>query len=532
MSTAGNQSRSCVRRWGFRLAAVLLGLLLLGLAEGLCVLAGWGAPSLADDPFVGFAAVHPLFELNADGTEYAVPASRRKFFAAESFAAQKPAGSRRVFCLGGSTVQGRPYSIPTAFSTWLELALNELDPQQAWDVINCGGISYASYRLVPILQECLTHQPDLIVLCTGHNEFLEDRTYGDVRRSPWLAAPSIQWWSRSRLVTLARGWWERGLAEPAGLRSVNSATAGAGTERRTILPADAAPRLDYRRGLEAYHRDEAWRAGVVLHFDQNVRRMVRLARSACVPLVLMQPASNLGQQPPFKSEHRAGLTPAELSRWEQVVQEARDAYRSDLPRAIGRLRQALEIDDQYALTYYELGRCLESRRELGAARAAFVKARDLDICPLRLLSEQERALRQIADEFGLPFVNMHTLLEAETSTGILGDYWLVDHIHPSVRGHQLVAGALVEQLAALDLLTISDDWRTDVEPVWQRHLEAIDVLYFLQGQRTLESLRGWTRGEAEEIRTPEARAPGVEAEEESVPLQDPGPAGAATEPAP
>ena len=44
-------------------------------------------------------------------------------------------------------------------------------------MINCGGVSYASYRLGPILDEVLGYEPDLIMLYTGHNEFLEARTY-------------------------------------------------------------------------------------------------------------------------------------------------------------------------------------------------------------------------------------------------------------------------------------------------------------------------------------------------------------------
>ena len=63
--------------------------------------------------------------------------------------------------LGGSTVQGRPFSIETAFSTWLELSLTAADPSRIWQVVNCGGVSYASYRLAPIVDESSCYKPDL-----------------------------------------------------------------------------------------------------------------------------------------------------------------------------------------------------------------------------------------------------------------------------------------------------------------------------------------------------------------------------------
>ena len=162
------------RRWSLRLAAIGLGVLPFLLGELLCIACGWGRTADYDDPFVGFQSVHPLFVLNDDGDRYEIPPSRYRFFAPDSFPETKSPDEFRVFCLGGSTVQGHPYSLETSFTSFLEIALHEADPARRWRVVNCGGISYASYRLLPILHECLQHDPDLIILCTGHNEFLED----------------------------------------------------------------------------------------------------------------------------------------------------------------------------------------------------------------------------------------------------------------------------------------------------------------------------------------------------------------------
>ena len=80
---------------------------------------------------------------------------------------------------------GRPYTVETAFSSWLQLFLQYADPSKKWEVVNCGGVSYASYRLVPILEEVLeNYTPDLVILYTGQNEFLEDRTYAHLKNLP------------------------------------------------------------------------------------------------------------------------------------------------------------------------------------------------------------------------------------------------------------------------------------------------------------------------------------------------------------
>ena len=44
-------------------------------------------------------------------------------------------------------------------------------------MINAGGISYASYRVAVVIKELARYEPDLFIIYTGHNEFLEERTY-------------------------------------------------------------------------------------------------------------------------------------------------------------------------------------------------------------------------------------------------------------------------------------------------------------------------------------------------------------------
>ena len=161
------------RRWMFRLAAILIGLSPFLLLEVVFRVADIGRQRELGDPYIGFSAIHPLFELNAAGDCYEVAASRQEFFRPDRFLASKPQDEFRVFCLGGSTVQGRPFAIETSFTTWLELSLQAAAPNTKWRVVNCGGVSYASYRLAPIMEEILAYEPDLIILYTGHNEFLE-----------------------------------------------------------------------------------------------------------------------------------------------------------------------------------------------------------------------------------------------------------------------------------------------------------------------------------------------------------------------
>jgi len=479
--------RSRRHRWMRRMLALAFGIGIVVSAEVTCRLAGWGDPRLREDPSVGFACTRPLFRKDTDASLYRVAGTRLEYFARETFPIEKGPKTRRIFCLGGSTVQGRPWSIATSFTTWLEIALNIVDPSVEWDVINCGGISYASYRLVPILEECLAYEPDLVILCTGHNEFLEDRSYPATVRSPLL-----HWSSNVRLVNLARKIVDRW----------RSGTENVGNPERTELPIETEPILNFHGGLAVYHRDDAWREGVVEHFGINLRRMAAMCHSAGVPLLLVQPASNLRDSPPFKWEPPAAWEQSRIEEWGELITRGRELREQQPEKALHVFEQALEMDAANPLTHYELGLTHRQLRDSAAARESFVAARDRDVCPLRMISPLEQQMRTVAGEWDLPLLDMHALLEAESRDEILGDDWLVDHIHPSVEGHQLVARGLVDwldRLAVIDMAgdTVTGHWVQRIQAGFRTHLESLDSAYFIRGQRMLEGLRTWSEGRAD-----------------------------------
>ena len=484
-TTDGGLSRR--RLWGFRLAAVALGLSVFVMTEGVCFLFDWGRPADHDDPFVGFSAIHPLFALNRDRDRYEIARSRRQFFAAESFPAHKSPRTLRVFCLGGSTVQGRPFSRQTSFTTWLQLNLTAADSSRNWEIVNCGGISYASYRLVPILQECLEYEPDLFIICTGHNEFLEERTYGPIKHVSPAYRTVQETVGRLRTYQLLR----------AAMLTSLGRNPQSQPQNLPILKDEVDAILDYRNGLEAYHRDDRWRTGVIAHFACNLRRMIAIARTNGVPVILIRPPSNLRDTPPFKSQHRDGLTAAELRDWKSMVTRARSHFDDDLTLSTQLFEQATVLDARYAAAWYELGRCYEGLGRYADARRAFVKARDEDICPLRIVTPIEQLIVSIAEQTGTPLVDAAKLLEHQASTGISGGLMLADHVHPSIRGHQLIADALAAMMVQQGWVHPAAGWQQRRTTAYRAHFQSLDSIYFARGRRELKSLEAWAHGRAD-----------------------------------
>ena len=435
-------------------------------------------PSLADDPLSGFSQSGRLFELDQRDEVYRTATARGLFFGDQEFAAEKPEDGFRVFCLGGSTVRGRPFTTESSFTRWLDLELADRSEGRTIEAVNCGGLSYASYRLRPIVAEVLRYRPDLIVVATGHNEFLEDRSYRGLKDRnaavAWLEDRAMS----LRTVTWCRRWLQSD--EP---------------EKQSEGPEEVQARLDEQRGFASYFRDAAWQDEVVSQYVESLKAMIAACRRAEVPLVLVRLGSNLRDCPPFKSEHRDGITPGELSTWQAAMDAgvaATDERRLD--QALMAFREAEEIDDQFALVAWRIARTLDRLGRPEEAATAYRRARDLDVCPLRMITRLDKSLQRVASQSGTPLVDAAGAIEADSDDGLPGSDWYVDHVHPTLRGHQRIAELLVEEIGRggwLELSAAATAARVRLNR--RRHFRRLGPVFFSNGSRRVEWLENWAR---------------------------------------
>ena len=481
--TKPSRRRGRLRVIFFHLAAIVVVLspLVVGeLALRLCVPP---PPINLDDPYVSFAGLRPLFVLNSTGTRFETAKERLACFCPQSFAARKHPDTFRIFCLGGSTVQGRPYAVETSFTTWLKLNLRAARPETNWEVVNCGGISYASYRLVPIMRELLKHEPDLFIIYTGHNEFLEDRTYRRLKRMPSALIRLHQVMLNLRSYSLAHRLFSSRRAQGTG----------DGRSSKPVLPTEVQARLDFQDGLDSYHRDDMWQQGTIEHFRHNLQTMARMSRGAGVPVILVNPVTNLKDCPPFKSQFRADLSERERGRVVELWEQAGKLDWADAYGKVALLEQAAALDNRHAGLLYFIGKCYEHIGRSTEAKKWFLLAKEEDICPLRILESMHDAILDIAAQHRVPLVDARALIEERTKDGVPGDEWLLDHVHPSIAGHQLIADSLYKTMEEMELVRTHQDWRAIRDELWQRHLSSLNEAYYAQGHTRLQRLRNWSR---------------------------------------
>jgi tetratricopeptide (TPR) repeat protein len=160
-----------------------------------------------------------------------------------------------------------------------------------------------------------------------------------------------------------------------------------------------------------------YRAGVS-QFERNLGSILEAAAAASVPAAVGELVSNARDQKPLASAAFDTLRPA---------------------------------DDVYAEA-----QTLESQGKFAEAKAAYEKARDLDMLRFRAPSGMNVALRRVAALHGAVVVSVASAFEQASPHRLVGSNLMVDHLHPNLDGCFLLADAFYQSLRQNRILVA--DW--------------------------------------------------------------------------
>ncbi len=506
---------------------LLVCLLFFAALEFLLRTMGWPARDATNDPLVGYSGTMPLYEVH-DGV--ATTAEHKiRLFNDVSFKAKKPEGTYRIFSFGGSTTYGSPYDGKASFSRWLEDLLKVSVPGKDFEVINAGGLSYASYRIVHLVREALLYQPDLCVIYTGHNEFLERRTYSNLfAQGPFLISVRSAleklgiYHALKAILTPVLGTLGKGPrigTEAAPQETGDNQSIPADSQEGTDgahLPSEVATILEEGViGPEVYVRDDAFSDQVIRHFAFNLEKMITLCQEAGVPVILVEPASKLNDCPPFKSQHGPGLEHDQ----KQILNKQRDTVavllkEKRFSEALSVIEANIQADPLFAEYHYFKGKALLGLGRNSEALHAFVKARDLDVCPLRCITPLENQIRAVGISSGVflvPFRDyvLQNARETGDRNGVPGNESFLDHVHPTLELHQRLAELILKGMIDHGLIVPSHALTEhDHATIYRNGEAAFDRNYLAMKDLRLGRLLMWA-GQNAEARAPLERAAGA-----------------------
>ena len=335
----------------------------------------------------------------------------------------KPQGTYRIFVLGESAAMGDP-DPAYSFSRYLEVMLRQRFPQMNFEVVNTGSVAINSHVLLPIAKGLAKQRPDVFIIYSGNNEVVGPYGPGTALTSSGMSLPLVR---ASIFLRSTR---------------IGQLLTKLGTQKREW------------GGMEMFLDKQVPASSPLMpyaysNFESNLRDTVQVAQGAGAKVIVSTVATNLKDCAPFASQHREGISQADLNSWSALVQQG-SAFETErvYDEALKSYLAASQIDNQYAELEFRIARTLWKRGDFNDARQHFQRARDLDTLRFRADGKINDINRSVASEMpGTTLVDADALFAQHSPNGITGSELVYEHVHLTPEGNYLLARAMFLAIA-------------------------------------------------------------------------------------
>ncbi len=342
----------------------------------------------------------------------------------ETFAREKSSDIYRIFCLGESSTAGFPFDFQVPFPAQMKLLLANYYPDVKFEVINLGMSAISSYTVADFITEVMNHQPDLIILYMGHNEF-----YG--------AYGSASAFSFTQNGALIRFYLKlQKLHTVQMIRSLVSSLKPAkqqDPENTTLMEQVIADKKVVYQS-DKYNRTLA-------NFHTNLSAIVAQCRQNKIPVLLGTLVANDKDLPPLGSAMSTRNDAPGAARVDSLLRIG--AFASAHTEAV----TILQRDSSAAANWFHLGQASLALGDSMAASAYFAAARDRDVVRFRASQDVNRIIRDVAASHGALIADIQAAFKKASPEGIIGRELICDHLHPNPAGYYLMAKVLTEKIS-------------------------------------------------------------------------------------
>lgn len=384
----------------FKLIILLMPFLVLLVLEGALRLFDYGhdlAVFTEDPARKGYLVLNPHAS-----KRYFANQQNATYGNAEPFTANKAPGVFRIFVLGESTTIGYPYMNNGSFHRWLQYRLLQTYPDRDFEVINLSLTAVNSYTVLDFGKAVLDHEPDAVLVYTGHNEY-----YGAMG----VAATKGIGHNRTlaRWLMNLRSWRLTQLMATVADKIIGLISGDVDLRENLMKRMAADQQIAF--GSAAYN------AGID-QFRANMDELASAASKRGIPLLISNLVSNEKDLKPFVS----------------------------IPDGRGKS----------ADTHYQSGIRLFNQADYPSAKKEFVTAKELDALRFRAPEALNTIIKDITHAHkGVTLVDTRDLFEKHAATGILGKESLLEHVHPNLQGYALLSEAFYQTLRQTGLLPAS-----------------------------------------------------------------------------
>lgn len=303
----------------------------------------------------------------------------------DAFKKIKTDSTYRIFVMGGSSTAGFPYAYNITFPKYLQRKLTLLYPGYNIEVINLGITAHNSYTITDLADEVLEQEPDLILVYAGHNEYYgilgvgSTASYGSSR---FISNIMIQLNKLKTFQLLANfiGWTGSSLSNDSH-----------GVNNETLMSRMIGDN-------EILYNSEVYYQGIS-QFEANMKEFLDKMNEKGVNTILGTLSSNHLQKP--------------------FVSISKDENKS-------------------ADSLYSLGLDYLDSNNFQKASKLFFEAKEYDALRFRAPQKINDVIIDLGVTYNFPVVKIDSAFSANSPNGIVGYDLMVDHLHPNIRGYNLI----------------------------------------------------------------------------------------------
>ncbi len=400
------------------LVTIILPILVIGLLEIALTLTDYGVRA---NPFEE-SAIRGSYVLNSDYPHLFSAFTKSpiedpdKALRPVLFSDPKPEGVFRIFVLGGSSAQGFPFQGAHSFTGIAGALLNTKLQNGEVEVINLAASAMSSYYIQEVSRHIWKYEPDLVLIYAGHNEY-----YGTIGAGS----------GRGHLGKLIYVKLKNLRTFQLLFNIIN------GNPEKQGSPSTM---MEDRLAAGQFPQDENTDRIIAERFIDNLEQVRRQSARHNIPLVVMDPVSNLITMPPFNSTDSADLQQLIKLGEAAVIQET--GNKAEWEAAIAADARTQTNAHLLYLLALEQGRTGNWNYSLLAA------AKDADTVPFRAREILRAELEKWAEQNSNTVHYIPLAKELYTTGGAIAfsDFYFIDHLHFNLRGQMVVGRILADHL--------------------------------------------------------------------------------------
>lgn len=363
------------------------------------------------------------YNLNKSLINKYYPVSTEEFFEQEKVLIKKEKNNyiKSGFILGASTAEGFPFYSNNSFSKILENSMNySANDTNKYEIYNLGFSAMSSYYVSDVAKKLIKYKPDFIIIYSGHNEY-----YGNVTAKSKISHIKNKIYlfiKEYRIIQLI-------------MRLTNF--------KKKYKSDKTLMEIQYNK-INNYYNENVDKK-ICDNFINNIDEIVHLYSKKNIPVIIIDPISNIIDMPPFKGVNDDRYF-NEIIEYKETIDSANE---KDIKTYNNKIED-INKDNNANMIYLNAKAKYKLNDNSEDVEKYYIKAKDYDCIPFRARSVLNKRLKEYINNTknnkNVYYIDLYDSLKRDYGFKIFSNMIFADHLHFNDEGNILLSFNIIKTL--------------------------------------------------------------------------------------